>query len=145
MTLEQFISEITKNYHIEFGDPGKLGNYRINVTKLTDDGRLYTVQCNVTSDLMYELHSAHNITPWRSLHERILEMMSEEMSKPYPRDDDRPPRRLIKYIRNFIRKHEITCSETIHQSDRLNLAAPDFLDECCEIIGYHKDVITEND
>lgn len=37
---------------------------------------------------------------------------------------------------NFIKKHEIGCSESIYQSDRVMIAAPELVEEVCNIVGY---------
>lgn len=45
---------------------------------------------------------------------------------------------LIKFVRNFIKTHEISSGESIYQVDSISLALPEFLEGCCEIVGYHK-------
>ena len=42
----------------------------------------------------------------------------------------------IAKIEAIIKKHKISCGEDIYQSDRINIKAPDILDEICEIVGY---------
>lgn len=45
---------------------------------------------------------------------------------------------LYEYVNNYIQKNKISCSESIHQSDEINLDAPNFMENCCKIIGYWK-------
>jgi hypothetical protein len=44
---------------------------------------------------------------------------------------------LYEFVQNYIENHKISCPESIHQSDELNLDAPHFMQKCCEIVGYH--------
>lgn len=37
---------------------------------------------------------------------------------------------------NFIENHEISCAESIWQMDSTLIAAPELVEEVCEIIGY---------
>jgi len=37
---------------------------------------------------------------------------------------------------NFIKKHEIGCVESIWQMDSTLVAAPELVEEVCEIVGY---------
>lgn len=43
---------------------------------------------------------------------------------------------LFTFCQEFIKAHDIGCAETIHQSDRVILAAPDFIEGICNIVGY---------
>jgi hypothetical protein len=45
--------------------------------------------------------------------------------------------KLYKFVAGFIKKHKIACSESIFQCDDLQLGAPEFIDECVKIVGYH--------
>ena len=45
----------------------------------------------------------------------------------------------MKFIIASMKENEITCGEQIHQSDKLNMDAPFFMERVCEIVGYHKD------
>lgn len=38
--------------------------------------------------------------------------------------------------RRFIADQEITCPETIYQTDRVIENAPEFIEQICELIGY---------
>lgn len=43
---------------------------------------------------------------------------------------------LLAKVRAFVDKHEITCAETIHQTDRVIVDATPFIQELVEIAGY---------
>ena len=47
--------------------------------------------------------------------------------------------RLYEFVSDYIKKLKISCPESIHQSDELNLDAPHFMESCCEIVGFYKD------
>jgi len=38
----------------------------------------------------------------------------------------------------YIKDHHISCSESIWQVDEILLNTPDFLEQICEIVGYHE-------
>ena len=44
----------------------------------------------------------------------------------------------MKLCKKFIKDNEISCPETICQSDKVIQNAYDFIEEICEIVGYHK-------
>ena len=44
---------------------------------------------------------------------------------------------LYVYVYDYIQKHQIGHSEVIGQSDFIVLGAPEFLEKCCEIVGYY--------
>ena len=46
---------------------------------------------------------------------------------------------VIGFIRDYIKENDITCPDDIHQSDKLNLDAPNFMEKCCEIVGYKEE------
>ena len=50
---------------------------------------------------------------------------------------------LFYFVEDYIKTNNIFCSEQIQQSDTLLLDAPDFMAECCEIVGYteHEEVL----
>lgn len=45
---------------------------------------------------------------------------------------------LRQHVRKFVTTQEITCAETVYQSDRVIRNAYEFIEGCCEIAGYHK-------
>ena len=47
--------------------------------------------------------------------------------------------RLERFCKEFIDDNQITCSEDIHFSNKLNLDPALFVERICEIVGYHKD------
>ncbi len=42
---------------------------------------------------------------------------------------------LYAYVDKYRKKNKISCPESIHQDDELNLDAPHFMEECMRIIG----------
>ncbi len=46
---------------------------------------------------------------------------------------------LFDLCRDFIKDNEITCSETIYQSDKIEANALDLIEQICELIGYYED------
>lgn len=49
---------------------------------------------------------------------------------------------LLAHCEKFIRDQQITCSEAVHQTDRVIENAYEFIEGVCEIVGYHQ---TEDD
>ena len=47
-------------------------------------------------------------------------------------------RRLFVLCHNFIYDNEITCGETVYQTDRVSENSLECIAEICEIVGYHK-------
>lgn len=47
-------------------------------------------------------------------------------------------RKLEAAVTGFVDKLEISCGETVYQCDRVILGALEFIDELCEIVGYHE-------
>ena len=47
-------------------------------------------------------------------------------------------RELNEICREFIEKQEISCPETIYQTDRVILNAYEFIENVCNQVGYHK-------
>jgi hypothetical protein len=45
-------------------------------------------------------------------------------------------RKLYEHVKNFIESLEITCGEDVHQRDSVIESAYEFIDGCCEIVGY---------
>jgi hypothetical protein len=43
---------------------------------------------------------------------------------------------LYEEVEKFIAENQITCPETIYQSDRVNVEALEFIERLCEIVGY---------
>ena len=43
---------------------------------------------------------------------------------------------LYEEVQKFITDNQITCSETIYQTDRVIVNAYEFLQRICEIVGY---------
>lgn len=39
-------------------------------------------------------------------------------------------------VKEYIEKQQITCGETIYQTDRVSLTSLEFIEECCDIVGY---------
>lgn len=58
---------------------------------------------------------------------------------------DRIARDLLRHCVKFINEHDIGCSETIYQCDRVILNATDFIEGVCEIVGYKDNVWEDED
>jgi hypothetical protein len=43
---------------------------------------------------------------------------------------------LWKHVKAFVQKQNITCSETVYQTDRVIINAYEFIDRACEIVGF---------
>jgi len=46
---------------------------------------------------------------------------------------------LLEHVQNFIKEYEISCPESVYQRDSVIENAYEFIEKCCEIVGYHKD------
>lgn len=46
---------------------------------------------------------------------------------------------LYNHVKEFVEKQQITCSETVYQSDRVIENGYDFIDGCAKIVGFYKD------
>lgn len=136
MTLAEFIYRITDNNEqlIEFQKME--AGYKFTVKRLTRAGKYYRVQMTITHEIIEQM-SAAGFDPWSFTYKEIGNMFVEEMRKPYPYDSQQSERKLVRYVKDFIKEHQIH-EEKIHQNDELLLAAPDFMDKCCEIIGYYE-------
>jgi hypothetical protein len=44
--------------------------------------------------------------------------------------------KLWNIVENFIKKEKIYCPEAITQSDNVIVNAYDFIEECCNVVGY---------
>lgn len=44
--------------------------------------------------------------------------------------------KLLEHVRRFIQEHDITCSEAVHQVDEVSLDSLEFIEGCCDIVGY---------
>lgn len=48
-------------------------------------------------------------------------------------------KKLEKLVRKFMQEQNITCAETIYQTDRVIEQAYDFIADLCEEVGYPAD------
>ena len=46
---------------------------------------------------------------------------------------------LWNYVQNYIKDNEISCAEAVQQVDSLRIDASNFMEKCCDIVGYHED------
>lgn len=128
-----FITKITNNNNrIEFEqyDAG----YKFTVSRMVHD-RLYRMQLMITHAMIHE--SRPEVDIWEMLYNQITEEMNVVMSKPYDKNESREMK-LVSYVKDFIKDHQISCDEAVYQCDSIQLEAPDFLSKCCEIIGYYE-------
>lgn len=49
------------------------------------------------------------------------------------------PDQVLKIVQAFVKKQEISCPETVYQSDRVIENAYEFMEELFNAAGYHKD------
>ena len=45
---------------------------------------------------------------------------------------------LVRHCLKFIKENDISCAETIYQTDRVIENAPEFIEGMCNILGYTK-------
>lgn len=45
----------------------------------------------------------------------------------------------VREIRAFVEKQDITCAETIYESDRVIVNAYDFIERLADIVGYKEE------
>lgn len=43
---------------------------------------------------------------------------------------------LWKICQSFIKEHDIGCAETIYQCDSPQIAATEFIEKICDVVGY---------
>lgn len=46
---------------------------------------------------------------------------------------------LFDICKEFIKENQITCSETIYQSDKIEANALDLVEQICELLGYYEE------
>lgn len=44
---------------------------------------------------------------------------------------------LLQIVQDFIQKYDITCPETIYQTDRVIENATTLIEELCDVVGYN--------
>ena len=52
---------------------------------------------------------------------------------------------LFNFVKGYVEKHKISCPESIHQCDELQLDSPEFMEKCVDIVGYFDGDNTEED
>lgn len=52
---------------------------------------------------------------------------------------DKKAEELLAHVQKFIKDERISCAEAVCQNDNVILNAYEFIEKCCEIVGYHKD------
>lgn len=134
MTLEEFIFKITDNDDRVMFSQQEAG-YKFRVSRLTTSGRFYQVETSITHEA---LRTMPHVDPWARIYDQITGLFFLEMGKPYPEDPQQSERKLVKYVKDFIDEHKIHSGEAIYQSDWDTLPY-EFMDKCCEIIGYYED------
>lgn len=50
----------------------------------------------------------------------------------------KPRKELWSICERFIQEHKITCPETVWQTDRVIEDAYEFIEEICDVVGYHE-------
>jgi len=46
--------------------------------------------------------------------------------------------KLLALVKKFIADNEISCAEAVHQTDKVIENAYEFIEQCCELVGYHE-------
>lgn len=47
--------------------------------------------------------------------------------------------RLYKFVKKYIKDNNIASGESVQQMDSLAIDATNFMEKCCEIVGYYKE------
>lgn len=47
--------------------------------------------------------------------------------------------KLWEVVQSFVEEQEIRSAESIYQCDRVMENAYEFIEECCDVVGYHED------
>lgn len=47
--------------------------------------------------------------------------------------------KLLKIVRAFVKKHEISCPESVMQRDDPQIEAPELVADLCEVAGFFKE------
>jgi hypothetical protein len=52
----------------------------------------------------------------------------------------RPERaeKVLQLVEAFVKEQEVSCSEAIYQNDNVIVGAYEFIDQLCEVAGFHK-------
>lgn len=45
--------------------------------------------------------------------------------------------KIVKMVERFIENHQLSCAESVWQSDNVREAAPEFIEALCEVAGYY--------
>jgi hypothetical protein len=53
--------------------------------------------------------------------------------------------KLVELCTKFVTEQEITCSESVYQSDRVIENAYELIDRICKIVGFYKDPEDEDE
>lgn len=54
-------------------------------------------------------------------------------------DDISKGLKLLEIVRDFIHEEKIICPESIYQMDNVILGAPEFIENCCCVVGFYRD------
>lgn len=66
----------------------------------------------------------------------LLNMSGCETVQPAPEPEKSKETRLLEFVQAQIKKLGIRCPETVHQCDHVIIGAYEFIEGCCEIVGY---------
>ena len=55
---------------------------------------------------------------------------------PVAKDDVK--QKLFDLVKKFIEEQEISCAESIYQMDHVIENAHEFIEKCCELVGYYE-------
>lgn len=46
---------------------------------------------------------------------------------------------LSEIVKEFVAQHQLSCAESIYQTDSAIEAAYEFIERLCDIVGYHRE------
>lgn len=68
----------------------------------------------------------------------VLAILVEDYEKKSSLIDLDKKNQLYECVKNFIKEQEISHSETIYQCDHVIVESLEFIEKCCDIVGYHE-------
>ena len=78
--------------------------------------------------------------------DKVVMVCVDELGKPKAHgviqekeDDSVIASKLLNFCRDFIKEQEIRCSETVYQTDRVIENAYSFIEDICNVVGYHEE------
>jgi molecular chaperone DnaK (HSP70) len=80
---------------------------------------------------------------WETVRDNIKSFTEEEKREIERQADEEAKKdkaqRLFDHVQKFIKDQQISCAECVCQSDRVIENAYDFIEGCCDIVGYYEE------